>query len=249
MITNGQREKVVGYVRVSTDAQADGGVSLDAQREKLKAYALALDLELVAIVEDAGYSAKSLKRPGLQVALTHLTDGRASGLLVTKLDRLTRSVRDLGDLVERFFGGRFSLLSVGDAIDTRTAAGRLVLNVLTSVAQWEREATGERTREALGHLRKEGVRLGAAALGWARDEERDADGRRVVIELDEERSTVERICALRREGRSLAEIVAALEREGRPTKRGGRWQKVTVLRIVRRAEAATSSTRVMPAAT
>ena len=69
MIANGQREKIVAYCRVSTTAQADGGVSLEAQREKLNAYALALDLELVAIVEDAGYSAKTLKRPGLQAAL------------------------------------------------------------------------------------------------------------------------------------------------------------------------------------
>ncbi len=183
------------------------------------------------------------------MALEYLTEERATGLLIAKLDRLTRSVRDLGDLVDRYFGTRFSLLSVGDAIDTRTAAGRLVLNVLTSVAQWEREATAERTREALGHLKREGVRLGAPGLGWTRTDERDAEGRRVVIELDEERSTVERICALRREGRSLAEIVAALEREGRPTKRGGRWQKVTVLRIVRRAEAAMSRASIMPAAT
>lgn len=206
MGSNGQRERVVGYVRVSTEAQADGGVSLEAQREKLKAYALALDLELVAIIEDAGYSAKSMKRPGLQAALEHLTEGRASGLLVTKLDRLTRSVRDLGDLVERYFGTRFSLLSVGDAIDTRTAAGRLVLNVLTSVAQWEREATAERTREALGHLKRGGVRLGPPALGWTRSEERDTEGRRLVVTLDEELATVERIRDLRREGRTLASI-------------------------------------------
>lgn len=239
MVANGQREKIVAYLRVSTSGQADGGVSLEAQREKLKAYALALDLELVAIVEDAGYSAKTLKRPGLQVALDHLTEGRASGLLVTKLDLLTRSVRDLGDLVDRYFGSRFSLLSVGDAVDTRSPSGRLVLNVLTSVAQWEREAGAERTREALGHLKREGVRLGAPALGWTRTEERDTEGRRVVVELDEERSTVARIVALRREGHSLSSIAATLEREGRPTKRGGgcRWYRATVLRVSRRAEA------------
>lgn len=240
MLGNGQPEKIVAYLRVSTNAQADGGVSLEAQREKLKAYALALDLELVAIVEDAGYSAKTLKRPGLQAALEHLTEGRAGGLLVTKLDRLTRSVRDLGRLVEDYFASRFTLLSVSDSIDTRSAAGRLVLHVLGAVSQWEREATSERTREALGHIKREGVRLGAPALGWARTEERDAEGRRVVVEIDEEHATVERICTLRREGRSLADIAATLEREGHDTKRGGRWAKATVLRIARRAEAASS---------
>ncbi len=241
MVARAQREKVVGYVRVSTDQQADGGVSLEAQREKLKAYAIALDLDLIAIIEDAGFSAKSLKRPGLQAALERLTDGRASGLLVTKLDRLTRSVRDLGRLVEDYFASRFTLLSVSDSIDTRSAAGRLVLHVLGAVSQWEREATGERTREALGHLRRDGVRLGAPALGWKRSDDRDAEGRRVVVELDEERAVVDRICVLRSDGHSLAQIAGTLEREGHQTKRGGRWAKSTVLRIVRRSTKAAST--------
>jgi len=160
--------RVVGYVRVSTEQQASEGVSLDAQRTKLSAYATALDLELVAVFEDAGLSAKSLQRPGLAAALALLDAGGADGIVVTKLDRLTRSVRDLGDLVDRYFSDRFSLLSVNDAIDTRTAAGRLVLHVLAAVSQWEREATAERTRDALGQLRWSGVTLGGEGLGWRR---------------------------------------------------------------------------------
>jgi site-specific DNA recombinase len=164
--------RVVGYVRVSSEGQATEGVSLDAQRTKLAAYCLAMDLELVALEADEGVSAKTLRRPGLQRALAALEEGRADAVLVTKLDRLTRSVRDLGDLVERYFGGeRWSLLSVGDSIDTKTAAGRLVLNVLVSVAQWEREATGERTRDALAEVKRQGGTLGADALGWRRVEE------------------------------------------------------------------------------
>lgn len=89
------RTKVIGYSRVSTDHQAERGVSLEAQRAKLAAYAEAVDLDLVAIVEDAGVSAKSLECPGLTEALSMLEGGTASGLLVVKLDRLTRSVRDL----------------------------------------------------------------------------------------------------------------------------------------------------------
>ncbi len=181
------RTRVVGYVRVSTEHQADGGVSLDAQRAKLAAYAVAMDLDLVCIIEDAGVSAKTLARPGIARALAMLDAGGADALLVAKLDRLTRSVRDLGDLVDRFFASRFALLSVADSIDTRSAAGRLVLNVLASVSQWEREACGERTRDALAQLKSEGVKLGGAALGWRRTEETDEEGRRVV-----ERSTAKR---------------------------------------------------------
>ncbi len=135
--------RTIAYLRVSSDKQADRGVSLDAQRAKLKAYAELYELDLVDVVVDAGLSAKSLDRPGLQRALGMLKAGDAEALLVVRLDRLTRSVVDLGTLVERYIApGKAALLSVGEQIDTRSAAGRLVLNVLASVSQWEREAIG-----------------------------------------------------------------------------------------------------------
>src|SRR5258705_4952877 len=144
--------RTIAYLRVSTDKQADRGVSLDAQRAKVKAYAELYDLELVEILVDAGHSAKSLERPGLQRALGMLKRREADALLVVKLDRLTRSVVHLGQLVETVFApGKAALLSVGEQIDTRTAGGRLVLNVLASVSQWEREAIGERTATAMQH--------------------------------------------------------------------------------------------------
>lgn len=229
-----KRMNVVGYVRVSTEHQADGGVSIDAQREKLTAYAKAMDLNLVEVIEDAGASAKTLDRPGLRRALSILEGGQADGLLVTKLDRLTRSVRDLGDLVDSYFAARCALLSVSDSIDTRTAAGRLVLNVLTSVAQWEREAVGERTRDALAHLRGSGVRLGGEAMGWRRGEATDDEGRRVVLDVAEERETVAMILSFGAEGRSLRAICEALTAAGRRTKRGGRWSPKVVRAILRR---------------
>lgn len=149
--------RTVAYLRVSTDKQADHGVSLEAQRAKVEAYATLYDLELVEVIVDAGASAKTLDRPGLTKALGMMKAGKADALLVVKLDRLTRSVRDLGTLVEDWFsGGRWALLSVSENIDTRSAAGRLVLNVLASVAQWEREAIGERTSAALAYKRTQG---------------------------------------------------------------------------------------------
>jgi len=228
------RTSVAGYVRVSTEQQAGEGASLDAQRTKLQAYAVAMDLDLVAVFEDAGLSAKSLARPGLQAALALLEEGKATGLLVAKLDRLTRSVRDLGELVDRYFASRFSLLSVSDSIDTRTASGRLVLHVLGAVGQWEREATAERTRDALAQLRADGVRLGADPLGWRRSETVDESGRRCSEEIVDEGVTLRRVHELRRQGLGIKEIIAVLETEGRTTKRGGRWHATTIQRILRR---------------
>jgi site-specific DNA recombinase len=148
------KTRVVAYLRVSTDKQADHGISLDAQRAKLTAYAELYDLDLVTVEVDAGASAKTLDRPALQRALTTLKAGRADALLVVKLDRLTRSVRDLADLVDDYFrDGKYALLSVSEQVDTRSAAGRMVLNILTAIGEWEREAIGERTSAAMQHLR------------------------------------------------------------------------------------------------
>ena len=231
--------RVLGYIRVSTERQADAGVSLDAQRAKLTAYAALYDLALVGIIEDAGASAKTLRRPGLQQALGMLKAGEADALLVAKLDRLTRSVRDLGELVESYFSERAALLSVADCIDTRSASGRLVLNVLASVAQWEREANGERTADALAQVKAEGGRLGGEALGWERTDEADEHGRRMVRKVDAESETVARIVELRSSGLTLAGIATTLTAEGRHTKHGGLWHAMTVRRVLQRvAEAA-----------
>lgn len=233
-----ERTKTVAYVRVSTAGQADEGVSLAAQESKARAYAELYDLELVGIVEDAGASAKSLVRPGLSRVLGMLKDGEADAVLVTKLDRLTRSTRDLGTLLDMGFRDKWGLFSVAEQVDTRTAAGRLVLNVLMSVAEWEREAIGERTKEALSHLKAEGVQLGGAALGWERGEEEDEEGRRVVKRIKREVEVVERILELRGEGLSLRAIARTLQSEGRKTKRGGRWASETVRKVLLRAQAA-----------
>ncbi len=239
MTNTTKRTRVIGYVRVSTEAQADGGVSLDAQRAKLRAYCTAMDLDLVALESDEGVSAKTLDRPALQRALGALRGGAADAVLVVKLDRLTRSVRDLGALVEDYFAaGRWALLSVADSIDTRSAAGRLVLNVLASVAQWEREATGERTAEALAHVKAEGVTLGGAALGWRRTDATDANGRRVVETVEAEAETVVRILDLRAGGASFRSIADTLTAEGRSTKRGGSWYPMTVKRVYERSAVA-----------
>src|SRR5882672_9158542 len=158
--------RTIVYCRVSLEKQAEKGVSLDAH--KAKAYAELYDLDIVEVVIDAGASAKTLARPGLKRALGLLKAGKAEALLVVKLDRLTRSVADLGRLVERYFApGKAALLSVGEQIDTRSAGGRLVLNVLASVSQWEREAIGERTSAAMKHKAGQGEYTGGdVPYGW-----------------------------------------------------------------------------------
>lgn len=225
--------KVIGYVRVSTEEQATNGQSLDAQRAKLDAYAKLYDLELVAVVEDAGQSAKSLNRPGLQTALAALRRGEADGVLIAKLDRLTRSVADWQALIDGYFGDRpgKQLFSVADSIDTRTAAGRLVLNVLLSVAQWERETIGERTRDALQHKIRKGERCGKVRFGY----DLAADGR-TLVENPAEQSVLRSVRDSRAAGQSLRAIAADLTRSGVATKDGKpAWTHTAVNRLLQRA--------------
>lgn len=210
--------RVVGYCRVSTAGQADNGHSLDAQRERLEAYCVAHNLELVAVKVDRGMSAKSMEgRAGLGAALTMLRKGRADGLLVTKLDRLTRSLRDLGALLDDYFADKTALLSVGDQVDTRTASGRLVLNVLMSVSQWEREAIGERTSEVMQAMRQRGEYTGGRPpYGF---ELRAGKLRRVPAE----QRAIALARRLRADGSTLRAIGAELERRGVLTRAGKPW--------------------------
>jgi DNA invertase Pin-like site-specific DNA recombinase len=115
------------------------------------------DAEIDIIVE-AGESAKSLNRPGMQRLLALIDSGEVQTVILAKLDRLTRSVKDLCELLERFERRGVALISVANSLDTGSATGRLVLNIMTAVSQWEREAIGERTRDALSHKRSNGDR-------------------------------------------------------------------------------------------
>lgn len=224
--------RLVAYCRVSTEEQANEGVSLGAQRARLEAWATAMGHELVDVVEDAGVSAKSLKRPGLRRALKMLRARTADGVLVAKVDRLTRSIRDLVELVERYFGsGKFALVSVAEAIDTSSAAGRMILNLLGVFAQWEREAIAERTREALRHKKANGARLGAVPLGFRRA----GDG--FVVDQAEQ-DVLKRALELDAAGEKLSAIARTLKAEGHKTKRGGEWHLTTVRKLLARARLA-----------
>ena len=111
--------KVVGYIRVSTREQAESKLSLQNQQEKIEAYAVARDLKLDRIYNDAAESAKDLKRPEVTALLEDVDRGRISHVIIFKLDRLTRSVGDLSGLLQRFEKRKVALLSVQDALDTR----------------------------------------------------------------------------------------------------------------------------------
>jgi len=159
--------RAISYIRVSTEEQALNGVSLDAQEEKIRAYCVAKEWDLIRVVRDEGYSAKDLNRPGIQEIIEGCKKKDFEVVVILKLDRLTRSVKDLGYLVEDVFKKNdVAFSSLQDNFDTATANGRMVMNILATFAQWERDIISERTRDAMQFMRKDMKLIGAVPFGY-----------------------------------------------------------------------------------
>jgi DNA invertase Pin-like site-specific DNA recombinase len=217
-----QDRKNVAYCRVSTEDQVREGVSLAAQEERLRAFALATGRENLVVIKDEGVSAKSLERPGLARLLEAVRAGEVASVTVLKLDRLTRSVRDLADLLEIFAKAEVALVSVTESLDTSTASGRLMLNLLASVSQWEREAIGERTSFALAHKRRNRAVYAHAAFGW-----RANDGS--LVPVPEEQEALAEARLMKTQGASLRDIGALFTSKGLQPPQGGKaWYAASV---------------------
>ena len=217
-------EPVVGYVRVSTQEQADSGAGLEAQRQAIRAECDRRGWNLVAIHEDAGASGKSLKhRPALAAAIEAVEAGEARGIIVSKLDRLSRSLLDFAGLIARAKEAGWNIVALDLGVDLSTPSGKFVANVMASAAEWERELISQRTREGLAVKRAEGVRLGRRP---------DIDPK-----LDQ------RVKTMRARGMTFQAIADKLNSDDVPTVRGGQWQPSTLLRVSRRASASSSPGR------
>lgn len=196
--------RAVGYVRVSTDDQAREGLSLDSQRQRIANFCAAKAWTLFKIISDPGYSAKDLNRPGIQEVINMAQEKAFQVLVICKLDRITRNIRDLGYLTQDVFEANdVAFSSIADNFDTTTANGKLVLNILGGVAQWEREIVAERTREVLSHKKERGEWVGRVPLGFK-------IGENVLVEDPEQMKVIQKAKRLRRSGKSIRAIAQAL---------------------------------------
>lgn len=216
--------KIIAYIRVSTMEQADSGAGLAAQRAAIAAEATrrGWSIDDLEFVEDAGFSAKNLRRPGLSDALDRLKAGEASILLVTKMDRLSRSLLDFAGIMQRAQREGWALVALDSPADLTTPSGEAMAGVMAVFAQLERRLIGERTKAALAQRRAAGVKLGRP--------------RRLPVEV------VERIVQARIEKVSYRAIADALTADGVPTAQGGvRWYASTVRAIVQQEPAAVTT--------
>jgi len=210
--------RVIGYVRVSTDGQAESGAGLEAQRNAIITETARRGWELVEIIEDAGVSAKNLDRPGIQRAFSTLAEGNADVLITAKLDRLIREARNLYDILDmsRYYGWKLVILDCN--VDTTTPSGEFVTGIMANVSELERKLIGQRTREALAAKKALGI----------------VGGRRANVPED----VITDLRAMRSKGMSYAAISDQLNANHVKTAQGGKqWHPATVQRVLDRVAA------------
>jgi site-specific DNA recombinase len=220
----------IGYCRVSTEDQAKEGVSLDNQRLKIEAYCQLKDLDLSEIIEDAGISAKNLKRPGVQKVLKLARKKQVDAIVVYKLDRIFRSTVDALETTKMFDKWGVSFHSIEETLDTQSAMGRFFFTLTAALAEMERRIIGERTKAALSHKRSRNEKTGGdVPFGY------ELTDKGLLLRNETEQKVIRVIRRLHQRGYSLRSICTELEKDAHKTKRGHlTWHPQTIATILKR---------------
>lgn len=242
------------YVRVSTLNQVDRD-SLRTQEERLSAYCTANGLSKIEVYKDAGYSAKNTKRPSLELLLDHIASHQIDCVLVTKLDRITRSIRDLFKLITFFEKHKVKFVSITESLDTTTAMGRFTQSLLALLAQLEREVTAERVSTDMRHRASKGKwNGGVVPFGYVTQtyltkvfREQKGKDRNSALELaikkcpepkklyvyEKEAKIVKKIFDTFLSTQSVRKTGITLNASGIRTRKGKHWPQTTIHRILR----------------
>ena len=216
----------IGYIRVSTEGQAQDGVSLDAQRAKIEAWCALNDYALAAVHVDAGISGKSAdNRPGLQAALADCRKGAA--LVVYSLSRLARSTRDTINIGDKLAKVGADLVSLTERVDTTSASGKMVFRLMAVLAEFERDQISERTASAMQFKKAKGERVGSVPYGYFLDGDNTT-----LVEHPAEQTVIRQAKELHESGLSLRHIAAKLDERGFTARNGQTFQATQIKRMV-----------------
>jgi len=223
--------KVLAYCRVSTLSQQQDGISIDMQRERIAAWCVASGYELEAVFVETMSGGRMDNRPELAKAVALAC--KLKGILcVFSLSRFSRSVRDTLAMSDRLNRAGASLASLSEKLDSSSAVGRMVFQILSTLAEYEISCTKERTRACLAHLRRSNRRIsGKLPFGYTL-----ADDGETLIPNPHEQETIDRITGFRAEGMSLAAIAFRLNGEGVKTREGKSWFPATVKCVIDRQQ-------------
>ncbi len=221
------KKRVAVYTRVSTEDQAREGYSLAAQLKRLRSYADAQGWVVAGEYVDDGYSGRDVKRPAYQRMMAERD--RWDAILVLKMDRIHRNSRNFMAMMDDLRRWEKDFVSATESLDTATATGRFVADMLQRIAQLESEQTGERVHMGMLEAAQEGRFLGMSdPFGYRFDPK---TGNLVIVPAEAEivREIYRRYFEERWSMRAIAEDLNA---RAVPTKRGGRWSKRQVFRII-----------------
>lgn len=217
------------YLRVSTEEQAREGFSIHAQKEKLTSYANINDWDIYDFYIDDGISGKNITdRPSINRLIEDVKSGNVNNVLIYKLDRLTRSVKDLINLIELFEENNCSFNSVTEKLDTSNAVGRMFIKIIGIFAEFERENLAERVSFGYEQKAREGNYTNCNGVNGY--DYIVGSGELVVNDI--EKDIVNRIYDLYLEGNSMIKIAKQFNYENVPTKRGGDWAQSTIKSIL-----------------
>ena len=233
-------KQAIGYIRVSTEKQANEGVSLEAQEAKIVSWCKANDYELVKVCVDAGISGAGKKirgrsslektmetRPNLKAALKSLSKGNV--LVTYSLSRLARSTSDMLGIGELVASKKADMVSLSEQIDTTTAAGKMMFQMLAVLSEFERNLVAERTTNALQHKKRTGQKYtNQTPYGFEAIEGR-------LVEVKQEVKVVAEIQSSRTGGKTLQFIADSLNTRGIPTKTGKQWAPATIHLLMKRS--------------
>ena len=218
--------KAIGYIRVSTQQQAEEGVSLEAQRTRIEAWCVANDYELTNVYCDSGISGTKSDRPELLAALKQTTKDTA--LICYSLSRLTRSTKDMLQLSEELNRKGANLVSLTEKIDTTTAAGKMLFRMLAVLNEFERDQIAERTKSALSHKKANQEAYNHTPFGYQRK------GDKFVKDVGESKA-IALIQRKREQGASIRDIVEELNSKGIKPKKSNKWNPSSVYYLLKRA--------------
>jgi site-specific DNA recombinase len=223
--------KAYGYCRVSTTGQQEEGVSLAHQQARITAWATANGHELAGMHVETGSGSSADNRPELQKVMAAVC--KAKGVLVVySLSRFSRSVKDTLNLTEQLDHADAHLASLSESIDTSSAVGRMVFKMLSTLNEFERDVLAERTRNALGHMRRQNRRISSTVpFGYTLA----SDGA-TLLPVASEQAAIQRMIARREQGMTLAAIAASMEAESITTKTHGKWYPASVANILKRQQ-------------
>lgn len=213
------------YIRVSTEEQAREGFSISAQREKLIAYCTAMGWDSYRIYPEEGVSAKSTKRPQLQTLLRHVEESKIKTVLVYRLDRFSRSVKDLHNLLELLDRNGCAFKSATEIYDTSTAMGRMLITIIAAIAEWESDNLGERVRMGQIEKARQGQWSAPAPYGFTKV---DKKLQQVPEQCEAILDWIDKI----KSGYSLRQLALYADESGVKPRRGYKWHIRTLLDIL-----------------